>query len=459
MKFIENANQRNSHIAIADLLGRMKIFNVIGQDLAHHVENSLMMGLLELTDDPDHVGSSVMTWKINPWRTEVGGGYLEQANRLIDGAAEGLVASTLERDASDHPWERAYGEMIGKSLVGITYILQDLQNIRVNEGTATQELDNSFKVLAEAIQTAGRMEGSPDIYMKIKALTRGKELDQATYKAMVDAYVQNPEVKARLLEMTPSTYIGKAPEIARDTVKRYQEFKRRVEHGILDEAKSVDAVLFDFDGTLHFGDKDELIARLTEISSRMNMNFTPEQIQEFGNRSDYKEMRRLMVEAYNQTHSDTPTTEDQFTVINNQVSGTFDDRFRLADGAKEMMETLKASGKKLGLVTTRGSNSLPRLLSMYGIADYFDIIVNRDDTKERKPHPAPIVIALNKLGIPDNSRSRVLYVGDLQVDDVIAGNAAGVKTVLITTAELDPHGAKPTYRFNGLGEIRQHFGR
>lgn len=89
----------------------------------------------------------------------------------------------------------------------------------------------------------------------------------------------------------------------------------------------------------------------------------------------------------------------------------------------------------------------------------FDVVVNRDDTEDRKPHPAPIVIALNKLGIDEDSRARVLYVGDLQLDDVIAGNAAGVKTALITKSELDPYGAKPTYRFSGLEEVGQRFGR
>ncbi|MDP3994456.1 MAG: HAD-IA family hydrolase [bacterium] len=459
MHFIENANQRNPHIAIADLLGRIKIFNVIGQDLAHHVENSLMMGLLELTDDPGHVGSSVMPHKINPWRTEVGDGYFEQSNRLIDGAAEGLVASTLERDASDHPWERAYGEMIGKSLVGTFYVLKDLQSIRVNENAAVHELESSYKVLAEAVQTAGRMEEFQDIYMMIKELIRGKELDQKGFRTIVDIYVQNPEVKARLLEMTPSAYIGKAPEIARDTVGRYQEFRRRIEHGILDEAKSVDAVLFDFDGTLHFGDKDELIARLRYISEKMNLGFTSDEINEFGNRTDWREMKQLMVVVFNQRHPAGTITEEEFQTTNDTISGAFDDRFVLGKGAKETLEALKASGKKIGVVTTRGRKSLERLLELYGIKDTFDVVVNRDDTQEKKPHPAPIVIALNKMGIPENSRDRVLYVGDLQVDDVIAGNAAGVKTALITTAELNPYGAKPTYKFDCLEEIKQRFGR
>jgi len=170
-------------------------------------------------------------------------------------------------------------------------------------------------------------------------------------------------------------------------------------------------------------------------------------------------MKQLMVTAYNQRHPENTTTEDDFQATNDTISGAFDDRFVLGDGAKEMLEALKASGKKIGVITTRGRKSLGRLLELYGLKDTFDVIVNRDDTEERKPHPAPIVIALNKLGIPAESRSRVLYVGDLQLDDVIAGNAAGVKTALITDAKLDAYGAKPTYRFSGLKEIEQRFGR
>ena len=221
--------------------------------------------------------------------------------------------------------------------------------------------------------------------------------------------------------------------------------------------KKIDAVLFDFDGTLQVGDKDELHARLTEITSQMNLGFTDEEIFNFGNRSDYREMFALMVNNYNQHHPDTPITGDEFEAVNKEVSGMFDDKFRLADGVIEVLDKLRSAGKRIGLVTTRGPLSLPRILERYGISDYFDVIVNRKDVERTKPHPEPVLKALEKLGVEDPST--VVFVGDLQDDDVRAGLTAGVKTVLVSEKPLDPYGAKPTHHFTSLVPIKRHFGR
>lgn len=456
-EFSENANQRNSHISIAELLGQIKIMNTVVTDLSENIRLGLLLG--ELIQDPreGQAGSSVMPHKVNPWRAESAEGNLERSSSEIDGATDGLIKSQLERDSSDHPWERGYGDMLGKSLIGLKYLDADLGVISVNTELARTELDRHFEVLAEPLQIAGRMEGDPESYMRIKEATRGKQLNQAEYQTLVEAYIQDPDLKQRLLDLTPSTYLGKAPDIARRTVTRYQEFRTKIERGILDDAKAVDAVLFDLDGTLQVGDKDELIARLCEITSRMGLGFNSDEITEFANRSDWRDMRKLMVDAYNKLHLDALISENEFQSVNMEVSGTLDHKFRLAEGAKETLEALIASGKRLGLVTTRGSNSLMRLLRMHGIDGFFDVIINRDDINRRKPHPEPIAIALKRMGITDTAR--VLYVGDNQEDDVIAGNALGAKTVLITDEQLDPLGANPTYKFDNIKELAYRFTR
>jgi adenylosuccinate lyase len=455
--YADNANQRNSHLSITRLFGEIKLLNTFVADLCDNVRHNVMMGWLYQEGSETHVGSSVMPHKINPWFFEVGQGYFEQSSQLIDGAAEGLLQSVFERDLTDHPWERAYGEMLGKSLVGMAYVNDGLDTLRVDDQTALAELGATPEVLSEAVQIAGRIAGAPNIYMTIKQLTRGKRLDHETLSEIIEEHIPDEGLKARLRQLKPQDYIGKAPEIAERTAGRYQVLRSAVEKGVLDEAKRVDAVLFDFDNTLQVGDKDELQARLEEIVTRLSLGFTPEQVQEFGSRSDYREMRKLMVDVYNTEHSDTPITEDDFQAVNNEVSGMFDDRFRLAENVKETLAALKNTDKKVALVTTRGSNSLPRLLEMYGIAEYFDVIINRDQAKERKPHPQPIALALEQLGITDPSRA--IYVGDKQVDDVIAGNALGMKSVLISDEELDAYGARPTYHFKSLKPLMTRFGR
>jgi pyrophosphatase PpaX len=97
------------------------------------------------------------------------------------------------------------------------------------------------------------------------------------------------------------------------------------------------------------------------------------------------------------------------------------------------------------------------LLAYNGLQNAFDIIVGRSDCAARKPHPQPLAIALEKLGIAHPKRA--LYVGDLQTDDVGAGNALGMKTALIGKGVLDRYGPLPTYHWPDLEKLRRMYGR
>ena len=121
------------------------------------------------------------------------------------------------------------------------------------------------------------------------------------------------------------------------------------------------------------------------------------------------------------------------------------------------IEKLKTSGKATGLVTTRGNKSRDRLLTHHGFDGLFDVIVGRGDAERRKPHPQPIAMALEKLGIVHPNRA--LYVGDLQIDDVGAGRALGMKTALVNDQPLDAHGPVPTYHWKNLQPLARIYGR
>ncbi len=451
----ENTHQRNSHLTIVRLLQEIKLLNTLMIQLCEDIRFSVAMGWLRQEGKPGHVGSSVMPHKINPWYFEVAQGYLEQANALIAAAADGLLLSLFERDLTDHPWERAYGEMVGKGLVAMRYIADGLDSIRVNDEYALHQLQATPEVLTEAVQIAGRYIGIPGIYMVIKNMARGRKLDRETLNEIIVDQITDEVLRDRLLAMSPADYTGAAEKIATWAAADYVVLRQNISRGILDPMFRIRAVLFDFDGTLHHGDKEELRERLFEISSRMNLGFTMEEIKQFGNRSDYREMRTLMVNEYNRRGVGPAITEDDFSAINAQVSGSYDHHFYLTDGAKELLQLLRQIGVKLGLVTTRGSNSLPRLLELHGIADLFDVIVNRDDCKERKPHPQPLALALSRLGIEQSQHA--MYVGDLQVDDVIAGKALSMQTALINARQLDPFGAQPDHHFSSLLPLAQKF--
>jgi len=449
-------NQRISHQDIVRVLQEIGIANTFGADLCETIRHGVMLGWLYQEGKESHVGSSVMPHKINPWFFEVGQGYFEIANRLIDGARDGLLISVFERDLTDHPWERLYGEMFGGSLVGFTYVSQGLDTLRVNEQQALDDLKTTPEVLSEAVQIAGRLLGVNDIYMKIKQLTRGRGLDIQALREIIENEIPDSEIKERLLATKPEQYTGVAGRSARRAVIGYNAVRANVSLGILHNLTGLEAVLFDFDNTLQLGDKDELRARLEEISRRLELGFTREEIERFGNRSDYREMRQLMVTEYNRRNPDTPITEEQFQEINKEVSGRYDDKFYLAEGAKELLRYLRDQGYKVGLVTTRGANSLPRLLAKHGIEDAFDVVVNRDDCRERKPHPQPILSALEQM---DVSPERAMYIGDKQFDDVIAGNSVGMRTVLVNPDPLDPYCARPDYHIKSLQEALSIFQR
>jgi adenylosuccinate lyase len=456
-EYEDNATQRSSHLPIVELFHNVRVINDVLANLCETVRHSVMLGWLYQEGNDSHVGSSVMPHKINPWFFEVGQSYFNQSTAAINAASSPLLTSVFERDLRDHPWERSYGEMLGKSLIGLKYVTDGLQTLRVNDWQALQDLQTSPEVLSEAVQIAGRYCGQANIYMIIKNLTRGRKLDRSMLDEIIVEHVPDRQIRERLLALTPEQYLGKAREIAQRTAAEYSYLRPSLERGILDASRAIRAVLFDFDSTLHFGDKEELQARLEEISKQLNLGFTSAEIREFGDRSDYKEMRRLMVQAYNLKHAGAPITEEQFEAVGRQVSGTLDHHFYTADFAVALLQILKRRGIKTGLVTTRGAHSLPRLLALHGMAELFDVIINREACAERKPHPKPLLLALQRLGIDDPAQA--IYVGDNPFDDVIGGLAAGMETVLVNKSECAPYSARPTYHFTSLKPLLQRFSR
>lgn len=450
-------NQRNDHLAVTDLLSTISRLAVVGKDATDNVWLQILDNKLQQRLVAGEKGSSTMSHKINPWRLENAEALFEQAIALMSRAPEGLVASRHERDLSDHGWQRAYGDMIGRVVAGFNYFAVQLDRLAVDEEGARETLNQSAEVLSELVQTAGRVSGDPEAYDKVVSLTQGRKLDQDGIREVVQEALPAGDLQDRVAAITPDRYIGVAPEKAREAVLGWHAAKMILKRGVLDEATSIDAVLFDLDGTLHFGDKDELLARLSSVAVGLRSEFTEEEIREFGNRSDYTEMRALMVAEHNRRFPESKITEEEFQEANDAVSGSFDEMFYTADEAVSTIEKLRETGKATGLVTTRGNKSRDRLLTHHGFDGLFDVIVGRGDAERRKPHPQPIALALESIGIVHPERA--LYVGDLQIDDVGAGRALGMKTALINNQPLDPHGPRPTYHWKNLKPLAKIYGR
>ena len=451
-------NQRNDHIAVTKLLSTIERLAVVGKDATDNVWLQILGDKLAQKLVAGEKGSSTMSHKINPWRLENAESLFEQAIALSARSTEGLIASRHERDLSDHGWQRAYGDIIGRVVAGYNYFAVQLDRLTVDEKAAQNPLVNSAEVLSELVQTAGRIAGDPEAYDKVVAATQGKKLSLTDIRAIIKNTLPDGDLKERLLAITPDNYTGIATDKARQSVINWHMAKKVLSRGVLDESRSVDAILFDFDSTLHFGDKDELFARLTAISNNLGLNFSSEEIRLFGSRSDFREMKKLMIESHNAKFPNDTITDDILQQQNDIISGSFDHLLYPAENAVKIIDKIRATGKKTGLVTTRGNTSLERLLNHHGLADSFDVIVGRNDSNERKPHPEPIALALGRLGIKDHRRA--MYVGDLQNDDIGAGNALGMKTVLIDgKPDIDPLGPIPTYHLKELADIARLYGR
>ncbi|HET9174035.1 MAG TPA: lyase family protein [Candidatus Saccharimonadales bacterium] len=448
-------NQRNDHLAVTELLSTISRLALVGKDATDNVWLQILGNKLNQRLVAGEKGSSTMSHKINPWRLENAEALFEQAIALMSRAPEGLVGSRHERDLSDHDWQRAYGDMIGRVVAGYNYFAVQLDRLAVDEDGARDALNQSAEVLSELVQTAGRVSGDPEAYDKVVALTQGKRLGVAGVRQVIDEALPDGELKDRVSAVTPESYVGTAGQKAREAVLGWHAAKLILKRGVLDESTSIDAVLFDLDDTLHFGVKDEVIAKLTHIFGEFETGFTDEEIREFSKMHDFNKMVEAMVVEHNKRHPRELTVED-FMEANGKVTGSFDHLFYAPPQSKEVIQAVRDSGKVTGLVTTRGPISLGRVLDLHGFSNSFDVIVGGGDVKRRKPHPEPLAMALGKLGIrPERS----MYVGDDQDADVGAAMALGMKTALVGQTALDPYGPKPTYHWKDLQPLARLYGR
>ena len=452
-------NQRNSHIEIVRVLNEISMINTFAVDLCENILLNVAMGWIDLIPKEGQIGSSVMPHKINPWFFECAKGYLKQSSSLIKDAQGELIQSWFERGLTDHPYERAYGEMLAKSLIGINYVAAGFDTLKVNDEKALRELQTTPEILTELVQIVGRLHGVPDVYMKIKNLSRGQSLDLQTLHKIIDEIIPDEATRVQLKAVKPETYIGIAPELTHQVVHNYSELSWSLVHGILDPFAGIHAVLSDFDGVLHFGDKEELTARISKIVENLGMQISADDIAAVCKQSDYEKMKQDLVQKHNIASSQVVTLE-MFQEENLKISGTFDHHLVRAEGAHQFFQNLLQLSYKTGLVTTRGSNSLPRLLEKHGYQNLFDVVIDRhakaDNTLRVKPHPEPIVLALKHLEI---SPRRAMFIGDKQTDDIIAGKALGMKTILICKEPLDEYGAIPDYHFKTFKEFAEFFER
>ena len=155
------------------------------------------------------VGSSAMPHKVNPIDFENSEGNLGIANAILQFLAQKLPVSRLQRDLTDSTVLRNVGVPVGHSVIAIQSTLKGLRKLILNEEKLREDLENTWAVVAEAIQTILRREAYPHPYEALKALTRTNEkMTEERIHAFVQTLNVSDSVKAELMAITPYNYTG-----------------------------------------------------------------------------------------------------------------------------------------------------------------------------------------------------------------------------------------------------------
>jgi adenylosuccinate lyase len=202
--------QIEPHDFIAEMFSACCRFNTILLDLDRDIWGYISLGYFRQRAIAGEVGSSTMPHKVNPIDFENSEGNLGIANAIMQHLSEKLPVSRWQRDLTDSTVLRSSGTGFAHSLIAYHATLKGLSKLSVNAEALLRDLDNSWEVLAEPIQTVMRRYGVEKPYEKLKELTRGQSINQAVLSAFVDTLEIPEQAKAELKALRPETYIGNA---------------------------------------------------------------------------------------------------------------------------------------------------------------------------------------------------------------------------------------------------------
>ncbi|MHB0776487.1 adenylosuccinate lyase [Halomonas sp. WWR20] len=215
LSFNPYTTQIEPHDYIAELFDAVCRFNTILIDFDRDVWGYISLGYFKQRTVEGEIGSSTMPHKVNPIDFENSEGNLGLANAILGHLAQKLPISRWQRDLTDSTVLRNLGVGLAYGLIAYQATLKGVSKLEANPARLAQDLDNSWEVLAEPIQTVMRRYGIEKPYEKLKELTRGKRIDQAGFAAFIDTLALPDEVKVELKALTPATYIGNATVQAR----------------------------------------------------------------------------------------------------------------------------------------------------------------------------------------------------------------------------------------------------
>ena len=201
--------QISNYDCLAAVFDALRRINTIIIDLDRDFWMYISMEYFKQKIKAGEVGSSAMPHKVNPIDYENSEGNLGMANAVLQFLASKLPVSRLQRDLTDSTVLRNVGVPLGHSVIAIQSTLKGLRKLILNEQKLSEDLDNTWAVVAEAIQTILRREGYPHPYEALKALTRtNTKMTEQTIHEFVETLNVSESVKQELRAITPHNYTG-----------------------------------------------------------------------------------------------------------------------------------------------------------------------------------------------------------------------------------------------------------
>lgn len=206
--------QIEPHDSMAELFDALAAVNTVLLDASRDIWLYVSQGYFRQIPKAGEVGSSTMPHKVNPIDFENAEGNLGLANALLRHLADKLPVSRLQRDLSDSTVLRNIGVALGYGLLAYQSMLRGLDKLTPDRERLAADLDAAWEVLSEPVQTVMRRHGIADAYEQLKAITRGRGIDRAALHTFIAGLAIPEADKARLMALTPATYLGAAPRLA-----------------------------------------------------------------------------------------------------------------------------------------------------------------------------------------------------------------------------------------------------
>ena len=207
--------QIEPHDYIAELFDAVARFNNILIDFNRDMWGYISIGYFKQKTVAGEIGSSTMPHKVNPIDFENSEGNLGLANALFAHLSQKLPISRWQRDLTDSTVLRNMGVGFGYSLIAYQAVLKGISKLEINDERLAEDLNNTWEILAEPVQTVMRRYNIPEPYEKLKALTRGKGITKTTLLNFIETLEIPDEAKIELRKLTPATYTGNAAEQAK----------------------------------------------------------------------------------------------------------------------------------------------------------------------------------------------------------------------------------------------------